>query len=139
MKTGILGAGSGLAWLIFRSPAGPEHPVPYTAREVPGSSREPLLKPLSCRFRSASSGYAVNLARLGRAALGDSVPSTVGVNSGYPRLVIRLLKLGTATVYEVQGQRGSIASGIRPLRPAMKLVGTALTGTRPRWVKTASG
>lgn len=39
----------------------------------------------------------------------------------------RLLKLGTATVYEAQGQRGSIASEIRPLDPAMKLVGTALT------------
>ncbi|MFE4542288.1 RraA family protein [Arthrobacter sp. NPDC056727] len=39
----------------------------------------------------------------------------------------RLLKLGTATVYEAQGQRGSVASEIRPLDPAMKLVGTALT------------
>lgn len=39
----------------------------------------------------------------------------------------RLRKLGTATVYEAQGQRGSIASEIRPLEPAMKLVGTALT------------
>lgn len=39
----------------------------------------------------------------------------------------RLLKLGTATVYEAQGQRGSVASEIRPLDPSMKLVGTALT------------
>ncbi|KUM36352.1 4-carboxy-4-hydroxy-2-oxoadipate aldolase/oxaloacetate decarboxylase [Arthrobacter sp. EpRS71] len=39
----------------------------------------------------------------------------------------RLKQLGTATVYEAQGQRGSIASEIRPLDPAMKLVGTALT------------
>ncbi|HEY3573529.1 MAG TPA: RraA family protein [Arthrobacter sp.] len=44
----------------------------------------------------------------------------------------RLLKLGTATVYEAQGQRGSIAAEIRPVDPAMKLVGTALTvETRP--------
>jgi 4-hydroxy-4-methyl-2-oxoglutarate aldolase len=39
----------------------------------------------------------------------------------------RLLKLGTATVYEAQGQRGSIAAQIRPLDPDMKLIGTALT------------
>jgi 4-hydroxy-4-methyl-2-oxoglutarate aldolase len=39
----------------------------------------------------------------------------------------RLLKLGTATVYEAQGQRGSIATEIRPVDPAMKLIGTALT------------
>ncbi|WP_423184457.1 4-carboxy-4-hydroxy-2-oxoadipate aldolase/oxaloacetate decarboxylase [Arthrobacter sp. NyZ413] len=39
----------------------------------------------------------------------------------------RLLKLGTATVYEAQGQRGSIASEIRPIHPDMKVVGTALT------------
>ncbi|WP_090956835.1 4-carboxy-4-hydroxy-2-oxoadipate aldolase/oxaloacetate decarboxylase [Arthrobacter sp. ov118] len=39
----------------------------------------------------------------------------------------RLLKLGTATVYEAQGQRGSIAAEIRPVDPAMKLIGTALT------------
>src|SRR4051812_27178098 len=38
-----------------------------------------------------------------------------------------LLKLGTATVYEAQGQRGSIAAQIRPVDPAMKLIGTALT------------
>ncbi|SFU10414.1 4-carboxy-4-hydroxy-2-oxoadipate aldolase/oxaloacetate decarboxylase [Arthrobacter sp. ov118] len=38
-----------------------------------------------------------------------------------------LLRLGTATVYEAQGQRGSIASEIRPIDPGMKLVGTALT------------
>lgn len=39
----------------------------------------------------------------------------------------RLLKLGTATVYEAQGQRGSVAAEIRPIDPAMKLVGPALT------------
>ncbi|HEY8752980.1 MAG TPA: 4-carboxy-4-hydroxy-2-oxoadipate aldolase/oxaloacetate decarboxylase [Arthrobacter sp.] len=39
----------------------------------------------------------------------------------------RLLKLGTATVYEAQGQRGSIASEIRPIDRNMKVVGTALT------------
>ncbi|MGK3647132.1 4-carboxy-4-hydroxy-2-oxoadipate aldolase/oxaloacetate decarboxylase [Pseudarthrobacter enclensis] len=39
----------------------------------------------------------------------------------------RLLQLGTATVYEAQGQRGSVASEIRPIDPRMKLVGTALT------------
>ncbi|MBN3497734.1 4-carboxy-4-hydroxy-2-oxoadipate aldolase/oxaloacetate decarboxylase [Arthrobacter pascens] len=45
----------------------------------------------------------------------------------------RLLSLGTATVYEAQGQRGSIASAIRPIHPDMKVVGTALT------VNTAPG
>ncbi len=45
----------------------------------------------------------------------------------------RLLTLGTATVYEAQGQRGSIASEIRPIHPDMKVVGTALT------VNTAPG
>ena len=39
----------------------------------------------------------------------------------------RLVKLGTATVYEAQGQRGSLASEIRPILPGLKLVGTALT------------
>ncbi len=39
----------------------------------------------------------------------------------------RLLMLGTATVYEAQGQRGSIAAEIRPIDPSMKLIGTALT------------
>jgi 4-hydroxy-4-methyl-2-oxoglutarate aldolase len=39
----------------------------------------------------------------------------------------RLLALGAATIYEAQGQRGSIASEIRAVDPSMKLVGTALT------------
>ncbi|WP_423184445.1 4-carboxy-4-hydroxy-2-oxoadipate aldolase/oxaloacetate decarboxylase [Arthrobacter sp. NyZ413] len=44
----------------------------------------------------------------------------------------RLQELGTATVYEAQGQRGSIASEIRPIDPAMKLIGPALTvNTKP--------
>ncbi|MDP9693849.1 UNVERIFIED_ORG: 4-hydroxy-4-methyl-2-oxoglutarate aldolase [Arthrobacter globiformis] len=44
-----------------------------------------------------------------------------------PEHLNRLLTLGTATVYEAQGQRGSIASEIRPIHPDMKVVGTALT------------
>ncbi|MFJ4208082.1 4-carboxy-4-hydroxy-2-oxoadipate aldolase/oxaloacetate decarboxylase [Paenarthrobacter sp. NPDC089675] len=38
-----------------------------------------------------------------------------------------LLSLGTATIYEAQNQRGSIAAEIRPIDAGMKLVGTALT------------
>ena len=36
----------------------------------------------------ALKSVSVNLARLGQAALGDPVPSTVGGNSGYPQLDI---------------------------------------------------
>lgn len=39
----------------------------------------------------------------------------------------RLLELGSATIYEAQGQRGSVAAEIRPLDPSMRLVGRALT------------
>lgn len=57
----------------------------------------------------------------------ESAPGSIGVEVT-PGHLQRLLKLGTATVYEAQAQRGSIASEIRPIDPAMKLVGAALTG-----------
>ena len=39
----------------------------------------------------------------------------------------RLRELGAATIYEAQGQRGSIDAVIKPIDPSMKLAGTALT------------
>ena len=39
----------------------------------------------------------------------------------------RLTELGTATVYEAQGQRGAVHSAIKPLDPGFRLVGRALT------------
>jgi len=42
-------------------------------------------------------------------------------------LLHRLLRSGTATIYEAQGQRGALDSGLRPLDPTMKVVGPALT------------
>lgn len=38
-----------------------------------------------------------------------------------------LLRLGTATVHEAQGQKGAVNGAIRPLDPAMRLAGPALT------------
>ncbi|WP_104177320.1 RraA family protein [Cryobacterium sp. Y50] len=42
-------------------------------------------------------------------------------------LLHRLLRSGTATIYEAQGQRGALDSELRPLDPSMKVVGPALT------------
>lgn len=43
-----------------------------------------------------------------------------------------LRTLGAATVYEAQGARGALDSGIKPIDPASRLVGPALTvDTRP--------
>jgi 4-hydroxy-4-methyl-2-oxoglutarate aldolase len=39
----------------------------------------------------------------------------------------RLRQLGAATIYEAQGQRGAIASSIKPIDPSMTLAGPALT------------
>jgi len=39
----------------------------------------------------------------------------------------RLRELGAATIYEAQGQRGSIGAVIKPIDPSMKLAGPALT------------
>ncbi|MDV7090316.1 RraA family protein [Rhodococcus sp. IEGM 248] len=39
----------------------------------------------------------------------------------------RLRELGAATIYEAQGQRGSIDARITPIDPTMKLAGPALT------------
>ncbi|TQC38263.1 RraA family protein, partial [Rhodococcus sp. WS4] len=39
----------------------------------------------------------------------------------------RLRTLGAATIYEAQGQRGSIDARIAPIDPSMKLAGPALT------------
>ncbi|WP_407727517.1 RraA family protein (plasmid) [Rhodococcoides fascians] len=39
----------------------------------------------------------------------------------------RLRELGAATIYEAQGQRGSVSSVIRPIDPSMVLAGPALT------------
>lgn len=38
-----------------------------------------------------------------------------------------LLRLGTATVHEAQGQKGAVDGAIRPLDPAMRVAGPALT------------
>jgi 4-hydroxy-4-methyl-2-oxoglutarate aldolase len=38
-----------------------------------------------------------------------------------------LLRMGTATVHEAQGQKGAVDGAIRPLDPAMRLAGPALT------------
>ena len=54
----------------------------------------------------------------------EAPPTAAGVTRDHLQ---RLLNLGTATIYEAQGQRGSIASAIRPIEPGMKLAGTALT------------
>ena len=44
----------------------------------------------------------------------------------------RLRALGAATVYEAQGAKGALDSGIKPLDPRSRLVGPALTvDTRP--------
>lgn len=44
----------------------------------------------------------------------------------------RLLALGAATVYEAQGAKGALDSGIKPLDPRSRMVGRALTvDTRP--------
>ena len=43
-----------------------------------------------------------------------------------------LLALGAATVYEAQGAKGALDSGIKPIDPGSRLVGPALTvDTRP--------
>ena len=39
----------------------------------------------------------------------------------------QLLRLGAATLYEAQDQRGSITAAIKPIDPAMTLAGPALT------------
>ncbi|GJG97669.1 4-carboxy-4-hydroxy-2-oxoadipate aldolase/oxaloacetate decarboxylase [Cupriavidus pauculus] len=39
----------------------------------------------------------------------------------------RLLRLGTATIHEAQGQRGAVDSTIAPLDPSMRVAGPALT------------
>ena len=38
-----------------------------------------------------------------------------------------LLKLGTATVHEAQGQKGAVDSGLKPIDVSMRLAGPALT------------
>ncbi|MGK5040523.1 4-carboxy-4-hydroxy-2-oxoadipate aldolase/oxaloacetate decarboxylase [Janthinobacterium sp. GB1R12] len=43
-----------------------------------------------------------------------------------------LRQLGAATIYEAQGAKGALDSGIRPIAPGMRLAGPALTvDTRP--------
>lgn len=43
-----------------------------------------------------------------------------------------LRQLGTATIYEAQGAKGALDSGIKPIAPGMRLAGPALTvDTRP--------
>jgi len=45
-----------------------------------------------------------------------------------PLAVLNELKaLGTATLYEAQGQKGAMDHGIKPLDPSMKIAGTAFT------------
>ena len=39
----------------------------------------------------------------------------------------RLRQLGAATIYEAQGQRGSVSASIKPIDAAMTMCGTALT------------
>ena len=49
-----------------------------------------------------------------------------------PNALERLRALGSATVYEAQGAKGALDSGIKPLDPNSRLVGPALTvDTRP--------
>lgn len=38
-----------------------------------------------------------------------------------------LLRFGTATVHEAQGQKGALASALKPIDPSMRLAGPALT------------
>ena len=43
-----------------------------------------------------------------------------------------LRQLGAATIYEAQGAKGALDSGIKPIAPGMRLAGPALTvDTRP--------
>lgn len=44
-----------------------------------------------------------------------------------PDKLRRLAELGSATIYEAQGQRGAVDERIRPIDPSMILVGPALT------------
>ena len=41
--------------------------------------------------------------------------------------IARLVELGSATVFEAQGQKGAVDSALRPIDPAMKLGGRAFT------------
>ena len=46
--------------------------------------------------------------------------------------IAMLRDLGTATIYEAQGAKGALDSGIKPIDPGMRLAGPALTvDTRP--------
>ena len=46
--------------------------------------------------------------------------------------IAMLRDLGTATIYEAQGTKGALDSGIKPIDPGMRLAGPALTvDTRP--------
>lgn len=56
--------------------------------------------------------------------LGTVVPETACLTQ---RQIERLRVLGTATVYEAQGAKGALDGGIKPIDPASRLVGTALT------------
>jgi 4-hydroxy-4-methyl-2-oxoglutarate aldolase len=49
-----------------------------------------------------------------------------------PEQIVQLRDLGAATVYEAQGAKGALDSGLKPIDPASRLAGPALTvDTRP--------
>jgi len=52
----------------------------------------------------------------------------VGEVQGVPESIVRALgECGSATVYEAQGARGALDSGIKPIHPSMRIAGPALT------------
>ncbi|MFJ3214103.1 4-carboxy-4-hydroxy-2-oxoadipate aldolase/oxaloacetate decarboxylase [Streptomyces flaveolus] len=53
--------------------------------------------------------------------------NTTHANRPERNLLDRLAELGTATVYEANGQRGAFDTGITPLDPSRTMAGTAVT------------